>query len=73
MPYVAHMHISDAIGLNGEGIQIFEGELNFKSTFDIVKNYDFSWVTEIWSGHLHNGCGTYKALCDLETIYSKLL
>ena len=66
MPYVAHMHISDAIGLNGEGIQMFEGEIDFKSTFDIAKDYNFSWVTEIWSGHLHNGSGMYKALCDLE-------
>ena len=66
MPYVAHMHISDATGLNGEGIQIFEGEIDFKSTFNIAKDYNFSWVTEIWSGHLHNGSGMYKALCDLE-------
>lgn len=66
MPYVAHMHISDAIGLNGEGIQMFEGEIDFKSTFNIAKDYDFSWVTEIWSGHLHHGSGMYKALCDLE-------
>ena len=73
MPYVSHMHISDATGLNGEGIQIFEGDVDFKNVFNIFKNYEYSWVTEIWSGHLHNGCGTYKALCDLETIYSKLL
>lgn len=73
IPYVAHMHISDAIGLNGEGIQMFEGEIDFKSTFDIAKDYDFSWVTEIWSGHLHNGSGMYKALQDLENNFNKLL
>ena len=73
MPYVSHMHISDAIGLNGEGIQMFEGEIDFKSTFDIAKDYNFSWVTEIWSGHLHNGSGMYKALCDLENNFNTLL
>mgnify|MGYP001189924779 FL=1 len=73
MPYVAHMHISDATGLNGEGIQMFEGEIDFKSTFNIAKDYNFSWVTEIWSGHLHNGSGMYKALCDLENKFNKLI
>ena len=73
MPYVSHMHISDALGLNGEGIQIHEGEIDFDSIFAVAKNYEFSWVTEIWSGHLHNGSGTYKAMCDLEKEYSKEL
>tara|TARA_R110002012_G_scaffold100670_2_gene239411 strand:- start:11948 stop:13855 length:1908 start_codon:yes stop_codon:yes gene_type:complete len=70
MPYVSHMHISDAVGLNGEGIQMFEGEIDFQSIFDIAKKYNFTWVTEIWSGHLHNGSGMYKALCDLEQNYN---
>lgn len=70
MPYVSHMHISDATGINGEGIQMFEGEINFDGVFNLAKDYDFTWVTEIWSGHLHNGSGTYKALCDLEQNYS---
>ena len=70
MPYVSHMHISDAIGINGEGVQIFEGEIDFDTIFDISKDYNFTWVTEIWSGHLHNGSGTYKALSDLEQHYS---
>tara|TARA_R110001583_G_scaffold96366_1_gene240553 strand:+ start:1178 stop:3085 length:1908 start_codon:yes stop_codon:yes gene_type:complete len=73
MPYVAHMHISDATGLNGEGIQMFEGEIDFKSVFNTSSEYDFSWVTEIWSGHLHNGSGTYKAMRDLESNFNNIL
>ena len=73
MPYVSHMHISDARGLNGEGIQMFEGEIDFESIFNASAEYDFSWVTEIWSGHLHNGAGTHKAMRDLETHYSSKL
>ena len=65
MPYVAHVHISDAVGLNGEGVQINEGDIDFNSIMSLFKSYDFSWVTEIWSGHLHEGCGTYKVMCDL--------
>jgi len=73
MPYVAHMHISDAIGLNGEGIQMFEGEIDFESVFNAAAPYNFSWVTEIWSGHLHNGSGTYKAMRDIEINFNNIL
>ena len=73
MPYVAHMHISDAIGLNGEGIQMFEGEIDFESVFNTAAPYNFSWVTEIWSGHLHNGSGTYKAMRDIEINFNNIL
>ena len=69
---ISVMHSYGAI-LNGEGIQIHEGEIDFDSIFAVAKNYEFSWVTEIWSGHLHNGSGTYKAMCDLEKEYSKEL
>ena len=73
MPYVSHMHISDATGLNGEGIQMFEGEIDFEHVFNAASIYDFSWVTEIWSGHLHNGSGTYKAMRDIETNFNNML
>ena len=67
------MHISDATGLNGEGIQMFEGEIDFEHVFNAASIYDFSWVTEIWSGHLHNGSGTYKAMRDIETNFNNML
>ena len=70
MPYVSHMHISDATGISGEGVQIFEGDLDFKGVFNIAEEYDFSWVTEIWSGHLHNGTASYKALSLLESHFN---
>ncbi len=73
MPLVSHMHISDAHGISGEGVQIHEGEIDFESIFKIASKYDFSWVTEIWSGHLNEGSGTYKGLRDLEKNYNKLI
>lgn len=66
MPYVYHIHISDAYGNNGEGIQIGEGEIDFKNLFMEIKDFEFSWVPEIWSGHLHEGAGIYEGLKRLE-------
>jgi N-acetylneuraminate synthase len=69
---IKHVHISDASGINGEGLQINEGELNFVAAFAALNKIQFSWVPEIWSGHLHNGAGVYKALCALEQ-YNKYI
>ncbi len=66
MPYIRHMHISDASGISGEGLQIGEGEIDFESFFALVNDLNFSWVPEIWSGHLHHGTGFYQALREME-------
>jgi len=67
LPYVRHMHISDAAGISGEGLQIGEGELDFDSFLEAITPAVFSWVPEIWSGHHHHGAGMYKALISLES------
>jgi N-acetylneuraminate synthase len=56
-PYVAHLHVSDGKGSHKEGLQIDEGEVPFKETFETLEKYgkpNISWVPEIWQGHLHN-------------------
>ena len=63
--YVSHMHISDANGINGEGIQIGDGELDFESVFSVMNDVDCSWVTEIWAGHTNNNQGLYKSMKKL--------
>ena len=73
MPIVKHIHISDAYGNNGEGVQIGEGSINFDKVLKEVKQYQFTWVPEIWSGHLHQGAGTYKCMQILNEKYSKEL
>ncbi len=70
MPFVSHLHISDAYGTNGEGVQIGEGCMDFDSLFEIMGRYNFSWVPEIWSGHLHEGAGTYECMKILEKKYA---
>lgn len=73
MPLVRHIHISDAYGNNGEGIQIGEGEIDFETVLHEVESYHFSWVPEIWSGHLHHGAGTYKCMQILNEKYAGVL
>lgn len=72
MPIVSHLHISDAYGTNGEGVQIDEGCIEFDRVFEAMRGYEFSWVSEIWSGHLHQGAGTYKCMKKLHK-YSDIL
>ena len=60
--YISHVHISDTQGINGEGIQIYKGDTNFKPIFEELKDIDYSWVTEIWAGHLNNGREQYKSM-----------
>ena len=71
--HISHVHISDALGVNAEGLQIGTGEIDFKSLFKFISDVDYSWVTEIWSGHLHNGEGTHKGMCCLQNNYAKYL
>lgn len=73
MPLVKHIHISDAYGNNGEGVQIGEGSIDFDKVLKEVEPYEFTWVPEIWSGHLHQGAGTYKCMLILNKKYSKEL
>jgi sialic acid synthase SpsE/sugar phosphate isomerase/epimerase len=66
LPYVKHMHISDASGISGEGLQVGDGEIDFDLCLELMKNAEFSWVPEVWSGHHHHAAGLYKALINLE-------
>lgn len=66
MPIVRHIHLSDAKGIDGEGLQFGEGEIDFDALMRELEKYKFSWVTEIWSGHCKGGIGNYHALCHLK-------
>jgi len=67
-PYTAHIHMGDAKGLNGEGLQVGEGEMNFKLLGDILNNEcpNATFIPEIWQGHKNEGEGFWFALEKLE-------
>lgn len=67
-PFTAHLHIGDASGVNGEGLQIGDGEINFQKLINILnkKCPNASFIPEIWQGHKNNGEGFWVALERLE-------
>ena len=70
LPYVAHIHMGDASGINGEGLQIGEGEIDFIKLGKIIcdKCYDISFIPEIWQGHKNDGEGFWIALEKLKDL-----
>ncbi len=62
LPLVRHLHLADASGIDGEGLQIGEGVVQWDDLLTLLAREDFTWVPEIWSGHLHNGAGFVEAI-----------
>jgi len=67
-PYVSYLHIVDALGVDGEGVQIGEGDVDFtklgKNLITLLPDAPF--VPEIWQGHKDNGAGFWEGLEFLE-------
>jgi sialic acid synthase SpsE/sugar phosphate isomerase/epimerase len=68
-PHTAHLHFGDAKGLDGEGLQIGEGEIDFAQVGAILRKHapGASFIPEIWQGHKNMGEGFWTALERLET------
>ncbi len=69
--HTAHIHIADASGVDGEGLQIGEGQVDFKH---LAERLDIlcpsaSFIPEIWQGHKDNGSGFWTALSRLESLF----
>ncbi|NJL35780.1 MAG: TIM barrel protein [Leptolyngbyaceae cyanobacterium SM1_4_3] len=69
-PYTAHLHIADAVGVDGEGLQIGEGDIDFLAlASDLVEVApQASFIPEIWQGHKNSGEGFWIALERLEPL-----
>lgn len=67
-PLAGHLHIVDAAGVDGEGVQIDEGEIEFDV---LCRELDrlcpgIAFIPEIWQGHKNGGEGFWIALDRLE-------
>jgi sialic acid synthase SpsE/sugar phosphate isomerase/epimerase len=67
-PHTAHLHFGDAKGLDGEGLQIGEGEIDFDEIGALLRKHApaASFIPEIWQGHKNMGEGFWTALERLE-------
>jgi sialic acid synthase SpsE/sugar phosphate isomerase/epimerase len=67
-PHTAHLHFGDAKGLDGEGLQVGEGEIDFDEIGTVLRRHapDASFIPEIWQGHKNMGEGFWTALERLE-------
>jgi N-acetylneuraminate synthase len=68
--YTAHLHIADAEGVDGEGLQIGEGEIDFPALAEDLDTTapQASFIPEIWQGHKNEGEGFWIALERLEKL-----
>ena len=67
-PYTEHLHVVDSVGVDGEGVQVGEGEVDFR---DLAERMDrlapnAPFIPEIWMGHVNNGEGFFTALDRLQ-------
>lgn len=69
--YVAHMHIVDAKGVDGEGVQIGKGDVDFKKLSEDLNTLapGVMFIPEVWQGHKNSGEGFWKALNFLEDYF----
>jgi N-acetylneuraminate synthase len=61
-PWVEHIHVSDAGGISGEGMQIGTGDVDFAKLFEHYADYRGTWMPEIWQGHVNQNAGARLAL-----------
>ena len=56
--YVDHFHLSDADGVDEEGLQLGEGTMNYDKIIPILNNFtEKSFAIEVWKGHEQCGKG----------------
>ncbi|MCB0354526.1 MAG: N-acetylneuraminate synthase family protein, partial [Bdellovibrionales bacterium] len=68
-PFVKHIHLSDARGIEDEGLQIGDGSIPFPQFFSEFQSFSGSWIPEIWQGHVNNHFAARVALKRLSESY----
>ena len=61
-----HFHLADALGFDGEGLEIGKGEIK---DFSLFFKSDKLKIIEVWQGHHNEGIGFMTAL---ETLYKQV-
>ena len=71
--HVVHIHVVDAKGADGEGINLGEGDVDFRRLARILDKHlpGVPFIPEIWQGHKNGGEGFWKALEYLENCFNE--
>lgn len=66
--HTGHLHLSDAAGVDGEGLQIGDGEIDFGAIAEQLRRNapEATFIPEIWQGHANDGEAFWIALDRLE-------
>lgn len=69
-PISAHIHIADASGVDGEGLQVGEGEIDFVRLGKQLRKLSphTTWIPEVWQGHKNGGEGFWRAFSYLDKL-----
>jgi len=69
--HINYLHVVDAKGSDGEGVEIGEGDVDFISLSKILNNLtpNTPFIPEVWQGHKNSGEGFWNALNYLEEIF----
>ncbi|MCP3928220.1 MAG: TIM barrel protein [Bacteroidetes bacterium] len=70
LPHTNHLHVVDAKGVDGEGVQIGRGDVDFDMLKSMLNEYapDIQFIPEVWQGHKNKGEGFWSALSFLEQV-----
>jgi N-acetylneuraminate synthase len=71
--HIEYLHIADGLGVNQEGLQLGEGNLDLNHVIELIHQLDVGFIPEIWNGHLNSGEGFFKALNVIEEMLKKKL
>jgi sialic acid synthase SpsE len=67
---IEHIHIADAAGVDGEGLQFGDGDPKNLAAIEAAMKFDSMKVIEVWQGHLDNGAGFAKALNRIYELFN---
>lgn len=67
-----HIHVADASGIDGEGLQIGMGNLPWDRLAPEMFGCGIVIMPEIWLGHLHGMAGMNEALFKLQQMWEKV-